>query len=106
MSQKINSKMHLARNASKVGIPVPETLVCKKSELENLNVTEFLNNYGPEVMLKVMGLSGARNVTSVDSIMSAREYLKEYSDDLELVLQRKLDHSKWTEMTVDLLISD
>jgi len=106
MSQKINSKMHLARNASKVGIPVPETLVCKKSELENLNVTEFLNNYGPEVMLKVMGLSGARNVTSVDSIMSAREYLKEYSDDLELVLQRKLDHSQWTEMTVDLLISD
>ena len=57
-------------------------------------------------MLKVMGLSGARNVTSVNSIEAAREYLSEYSEDLELVLQKKLDHSEWTEMTVDLIVSD
>ncbi len=106
MSQTVNSKMYLARTASENDILVPETMVCKKGDLNNPEVKEFLKNYGPEVMLKVMGLSGARNVTSVNSIEAAREYLSEYSEDLELVLQKKLDHSEWTEMTVDLIVSD
>jgi len=106
MSQTVNSKMHLARTAEEHNIPVPQTLVCSKNNLDSPEVSNFLNDHGSEVMLKVMGLSGARNVTVIDSVGAAKDYLKEYDDDLELVLQQRLNHSEWTEMTVDLLVSD
>ena len=50
-------------------------------------MSNFLNDHGSEVMLKVMGLSGARNVTVIDSVGAAKDYLKEYDDDLELASQ-------------------
>ena len=106
MSQIINSKMHLARTASQHNIPVPETIVCRKKAIHSSEVSNFLDQYGPEVMLKIMGLSGARNVTSITSLNEIEDYLQEFPDDIEMVLQRKLDHSEWTEMTVDLFISD
>jgi hypothetical protein len=106
ISQEVNSKMRFAEIAKLNDIPVPETVVTDKSSLDSHVVKEFMTKYSPQVMLKVMGLSGARNVISISSIAEAKLYLDEYQDDLELVLQEKLDTSVWSEMTVDLLIDD
>ena len=105
VSRAINSKMVLARNAAAYDIPVPETLVCKKADLGSASVADFFARHG-EVMLKIMGLAGARNVTSVATQAAAAAYLEEYDDSLEIVLQRKLPAAEFTEMTVDLIISD
>ncbi len=105
VSRAVNSKMVLARNAEAHGIPTPQTLVCTKAELDSKRVDEFLRQHG-EVMLKIMGLAGARNVTAISSREAAAAYLAEYEDSMELVLQRKLAADEFTEMTVDLIISD
>lgn len=105
VSRSVNSKMVLARNAAKYDIPVPETLVARKADLGTAEVAGFFERHG-EVMLKIMGLAGARNVTSVASQQAAADYLAEYEDGLEIVLQRKLAANEFTEMTVDLLVSD
>ncbi len=106
LSRTVNSKMHLARNATEQAIPVPETLVCTKGTLTDAAARRFLDAQGSEVMLKVMGLAGARNVTTISSIEAGLEYLSEYGDDMELVLQQKLPTDRYTEMTVDLMVAD
>lgn len=106
LSRTVNSKMHLARNAAEQGIPVPDTLVCTKGTLADARPRRFLDAHGGEVMLKVMGLAGARNVTAISSIEAGLDYLSEYGDDMELVLQQKLAADRYTEMTVDLMVSD
>ncbi len=105
ISREINSKMVLARNAQEFGIPTPQTLVCTKASLGSQAASSFVREHG-EVMLKIMGLAGARNVTSIRSIDEALAYLDEYEPEMEVVLQRKLDTQEFTEMTVDLIISD
>lgn len=105
ISRAVNSKMVLAKNAQKAGIPVPDTMVCAKSDMESTRVREFIRRHG-EVMLKIMGLAGARNVTSISSAAEGSAYLAEYAADMEVVLQRKLAADEFTEMTVDLFISD
>lgn len=106
ISQDVNSKMTLARDAERQGIPVPASLVLRHDELEGDAARRFLAAAGGPVMLKVMGLAGARNVTTVASIDEAGRYLADYEADLEVLLQQRLDPTVYTEMTADLRIAD
>jgi hypothetical protein len=106
ISQRVNSKMQLAADAAQWGIPVPETMVCRKRDLDSVEVSGFFNAHDNQVMVKLKGLAGARNVTSVAGLTECRDYVAEYPDDMEIVLQRKLDADEFTEMTVDLIVRD
>lgn len=106
VSQNLNSKFHFAEHAPVAGIPVPDTLATSKGELGNAEAATFMDAHDGEVMLKVLGLAGARNVTSVRGIEEAKAYVAEYGDDMKVLLQEKLDFSIWTEMTADLFVSD
>lgn len=106
ISQDVNSKMTLARDAESQGIPVPASLVLRHDELDSDEARRFLADAKGPVMLKVMGLAGARNVTTVASVDEARSYLAEYEGDLEVLLQQRLDPQVYTEMTADLRVAD
>lgn len=106
MSQNLNSKIHFAEHAPAFGLQVPDTLVCTKAELGSARVAEFFTKHQPPLMLKILGLAGARNVTTVGDIQAAESYLAEYSGDMDIILQQRLDTSNYTEMTVDLLVSE
>ena len=105
LSQRVNSKMHFAATAPAAGIPVPETLVCKKCELATEGAA-FFDRHSGGAMLKVQGLAGARNVTAVQNLEEAQAYVADYDDALDVLLQQKLDTRSHTEMTVDLDVSD
>ncbi|MDA0338988.1 MAG: hypothetical protein O2910_04000, partial [Proteobacteria bacterium] len=106
ISQNVNSKFHFAENAPGYGIPVPETLVTTKGELDSADVQAFMDKYNHNVMLKTSGLAGARNVTAVGSLDEAKAYVAEYDASMPVLLQQKLDFSRWTEMTADLFVSN
>lgn len=106
VSRLVNSKMQLAADAAQWGIPVPETLVCRKRDLGGVEVSRFFAAHDNQVMLKLKGLAGARNVTSVSGVAECVDYVAEYADDMEIVLQRKLSADEFTEMTVDLIVRD
>jgi len=106
ISQDVNSKMTLARDAENHGIPVPTSLVLRHDELGSDVARHFLTAAQGPVMLKVMGLAGARNVTTVASIEEARNYLADYEAELEVLLQQRLDPTVYTEMTADLRVAD
>ena len=105
ISRAINSKMVFAKNAVKSGIPTPETIIFPKKEIDSKPVAEFLKHH-KEVMLKIMGLGGARNVISITSLEEAKNYLEEYDGNMEVLFQRKVSTDTFTEMTVDLMISE
>jgi hypothetical protein len=106
VSQRVNSKMQLAADAAQWGIPVPETLVCRKRDLDGPEVSGFFDTHHNQIMLKLKGLAGARNVTSVAGVPECMDYVAEYPNDMEIVLQRKLSADEFTEMTVDLIVRD
>lgn len=109
LSRKLNSKFHFAEHAPRYGIPVPDTFVTTKAALRDAEATAFLErNIAADgaVMLKISGLAGARNVTSVASMAEALDYVAQYDDDMDVLLQKKLDLRDFTEMTVDLFVSD
>ena len=106
ISQNVNSKVHFAAHAPGFGIPVPDTLVTTKGALGSAVVADFMAKYNNEIILKTLGLAGARNVTAVSSLQEAVDYVAEYEDDMEVILQHKLDLSKYTEMTADLTVTD
>lgn len=106
LSQKVNSKLHFAATAPAAGLPVPATLACKKQDLGNTETTAFIAEHNQRIMVKILGLAGARNVTAVSNMAEARDYVAEFGPDLDLVLQQQLDTSEFTEMTVDLKITD
>ncbi len=106
ISRNVNSKFHFAANAPGFGIPVPETLVTTRAGLDSAEARAFMAKYGPRVMLKIAGLAGARNVTVVDSLEAARDYVAELDGDAAVLLQQRLDFSDWTEMTADYRITD
>ncbi|MDA0273591.1 MAG: hypothetical protein O3C68_10115, partial [Proteobacteria bacterium] len=106
VSQNVNSKVHFAEHAPLAGIPVPDTLVTTKKDLGNESVRQFMTSHDNAVMLKILGLSGARNVTPVSSIDDCIAYLQEFDDGMEVILQEKLDLDHYTEMTADLLVTD
>lgn len=105
LSQRVNSKMHFAATAPAAGIPVPHTQVMKKASLP-IAGAEFFARYPNGGMLKIQGLAGARNVTSVATLADAQAYVEEYDDDLSVLLQQKIDPAEFVEMTVDLNVSD
>lgn len=105
ISQDMNSKVFFARHAPGFGIPVPETLVTTRRALGGPEVADFLGKYGNQVMLKILGLSGARNVTVVHSQQECLDYVAEFPDELDVILQERLDLDRYTEMTVDLRIT-
>ena len=106
VSQNVNSKVHFAEHAPQSGIPVPDTLVTTKKDLGGDRVKKFMEVHDSGVMLKILGLSGARNVTSVSNIDDCFEYLREFGDEMDVILQEKLDLDRYTEMTADLLVTD
>ncbi|MCC5887249.1 MAG: hypothetical protein JJT88_12525 [Gammaproteobacteria bacterium] len=104
VSRVVNSKMSLARDARKFGIPVPESMVLARGDIEGEEARAFLARHGQHVMLKVMGLSGSRNVTAIRSVEEGAAYLAEYQQDVDILLQQRLPDGGFTEMTVDLRI--
>lgn len=106
MSQNLNSKTHFAEHAPRFGLPVPSTLIAQKSDLLSAEVADFFSQHNTPVMLKTLGLAGARNVTTVATAEEALEHLSEYPPDMALVLQERLNLEHYTEMTVDLLVSN
>jgi hypothetical protein len=106
VSRNVNSKFHFAENAPGFGIPVPETLVTTKGELGSQAVADFMAKHGPKLMLKISGLAGARNVTTVDSVDAARAYVAEFDDSMPILLQQRLDLTRFTEMTADLNVTE
>jgi hypothetical protein len=105
ISQNVNSKVHFAENAPGFGLPVPDTLVTTKGGLPSEEVAQFFIKHNNQVMVKVLGLAGARNVTSVETVQASIVYVAEYGDAMEVILQQKLDLSAYTEMTADLTVS-
>jgi hypothetical protein len=109
VSRNLNSKFHFAKHAPAFGIPVPETLVTTKAGLAEAGVQAFLARHLAEdgaAMLKISGLAGARNVTSVASLAEAQAYVAQFGPDMDVLLQKKLDFSTYTEMTADLRVTD
>ena len=109
VSRNLNSKFHFAAHAPQLGIPVPETYVTTKAGLDDPRTAAFLDRQLAQdgaVMLKISGLAGARNVTSVASMDEVRDYVAQYPDDMGVLLQKRLDLSRFTEMTADLKVTD
>lgn len=106
VSRNLNSKVHFAAHAPAFGIPVPATLHCRKADLDGEKADAFVRAHGLPMMLKILGLAGARNVVRIDSLDEAHAWLAEYDDDLDLILQAWLDPAQWQEMTVDLFVSN
>ena len=109
VSRNLNSKFHFAVHAPAFGIPVPETHLTTKAGLTAPRSLEFLERHlasDGAVMLKINGLAGARNVTVVSSLREAQDYIAQYGDDMDVLLQKKLDLADFTEMTADLRVTD
>jgi hypothetical protein len=104
VSQNVNSKLHFARNAPAAGIPVPETQIFTKTQIQQGDADTFFNRNAGGVMVKILGLAGARNVIAVTSRAECEAYIEEFDDSLEVLLQHKLDTDRYIEMTVDLTL--
>jgi len=105
LSQQVNSKMHFAQSAPQAGIPVPATLVLTKATLATAGA-EFFRRHPAGVMVKIQGLAGSRNVTYCADLAAAQDYVAEFADTLPVLLQERLDTANYTEMTVDLNVTD
>ena len=106
INRNVNSKKHFAEHAPGFGIPTPDTMVCIKADLQGPAVTEFFKRYDDKIVIKLLGLAGARNVTLVDSIAECVTYVEEYAEEMVILLQQRLSLDFYTEMTVDLVVSD
>ena len=109
VSRNLNSKFHFAVHAPAFGIPVPETFLTTKGGVTNPDSIAFLERYlarDGAIMLKINGLAGARNVTSVSSLGEIEDYIAQFSDDMDVLLQQKLNLSDFIEMTADLRVTD
>jgi len=104
LSAQLNSKMHFAAHAPEAGIPVPQTVVIKKSELASQGA-DFLSTHPEGVMIKTQGLAGARNVGQIENLNDAMSFVREYDDNLDVLMQERLDSNEWKEMTLDLSIT-
>ena len=107
MILKLNSKVHFAQNAPGFGIPVPESLAVVPPLTGNAEAEALFQRHNGNIMMKLDGMPGGRDVLSVSSVAEAQNILDEvYPDAAGLVLQQKLDLSHFDEWTVDLLVSD
>ena len=106
ISRDVNSKKHFAEHAPAYGIPVPETLVITKKTLRSKTVARFFKKHNNNIMLKLLGLAGSRNVMAVENIFEVEDHVAQYKSDMVILLQEQLDLNEYMEMTVDLIISD
>ncbi len=105
VSRNVNSKLHFAEHAPQAGLPVPHTEVYSKRGIREGEADRLFSEFSNGVMVKLLGLAGSRNVFAVDSVADCLNQIEEYSDDVQILLQEKLDISQWREMTVDLTIT-
>ena len=105
VSRNVNSKLHFAEHAPAAGLPVPRTEVYSKRAIREGEADRLFTELPNGVMVKLLGLAGSRNVFAVDSVADCLNQIEEYSDDVQILLQEKLDISRWREMTVDLTIT-
>lgn len=103
---KLNSKFHFAENADSFGIPTPETLITSQPLTGNPQAEDFFARHQGQVMLKMTGFAGGRNVTSVADSRAGDRYLMDYDDALPVILQQKIPLHRFEEWTIDLHITD
>ncbi len=106
ISRNLNSKKHFEENAPGFGIPTPETLITSKGQLDSKEVANFFAKHDNRIVIKLPGLAGARNVAMVDSVEECVNYVEQYDNDMVVLLQQRLPLDFYTEMTVDLFVSD
>jgi len=105
VSQNMNSKLHFAVHAPLADIPVPHTEVYRKEALLSGAAGAFFAKHPEGVMVKLLGLAGSRNVFAVADLGECLRQIAEYDAEIEVLLQEKLDTTRWREMTVDLTIT-
>ena len=105
VSRNVNSKLHFARHAPDAGIPVPETHIFTREQIRRGEADAFFDRNPGGVMVKILGLAGARNVIAVSGRDECEAYIAEFDDSLEVLLQEQLDTNRFTEMTLDLTIT-
>jgi hypothetical protein len=105
VSRNVNSKLHFAEHAPLAGLPVPRTEVYSKRSIREGEADRLFVALPNGVMVKLLGLAGSRNVFAVDSVEDCLDQITEYDDDVQILLQEKLDIGNWREMTVDLKIT-
>ena len=105
VSRNVNSKLHFAEHAPQAGLPVPRTEVYSKRAIREGEADCLFSELPNGVMVKLLGLAGSRNVFAVDSVKDCLDQIAEHGDDVQILLQEKLDTSQWREMTVDLTIT-
>jgi len=103
---KLNSKFHFAENAASFGIPTPETLITSQPLTGNAQAEAFFAKHRGQVMLKMTGFAGGRNVTSISDSSAGDRYLEDYDDALPVILQQKIPLNRFEEWTIDLHITD
>ena len=103
---KLNSKFHFAENAQAFGIPTPETLITSQPLTDNPEAESFFARHQGEVMLKMTGFAGGRNVAAVTDSSAGDRYLEDYDDALPVILQQKIPLDTCQEWTIDLHITD
>ena len=105
VSRNVNSKLHFAEHAPAAGLPVPRTEIYTKQAIRAGDAALLFSDCPGGIMVKLLGLAGSRNVFAVDSVDDCLSQIAEYNDDVEILLQERLDTNEWREMTVDLTIT-
>ena len=105
ISRNTNSKLHFAKNAPAAGIPVPVTKIYKKSQIADGDASQFFTKNSDGLMVKLLGLAGARNVHTAANVEECLSVIEEYKSDLDVLLQEIVDTKRFQEMTVDLTIT-
>ncbi len=104
---KLNSKFHFANNAPSFGIPVPESLAVKPPLAGQPEIERLFSRHNNQIIMKLDGMPGGRNVTPVSSVAEADDILAEvYPSATEVVLQQRLNLHDYEEWTVDLLVTN
>jgi len=105
ISRNVNSKLHFALNAPSAGIPVPQTEIYTKGALRDGKASAFFDSHPEGLMVKLLGLAGARNVFRATDLSECLSLIDEYDDTVEVLLQEILQADQWQEMTVDLTVT-
>ena len=105
VSRNVNSKVHFAAHAPAAGIPVPETSVFSKAAIDGGEADGFFAAHPEGLMVKLLGLAGARNVFQAISVQDCKDQIAEFPAQSPVLLQEILDTGRWREMTVDLTIT-
>ena len=105
ISRNVNSKLHFALNAPKAGIPVPHTEIFTKAALQQGHADTLFAQHPEGLMVKLLGLAGARNVFRAADVAECLRLIEEYDERIEVLLQEILQADRWQEMTVDLTVT-